>query len=102
MEYTGEKPLDPLTLIVSLDERGQATGRLYEDAGEGFAYRQGFYRLTEFKVRKKEDGFVFSARNLEGRLQQPTRTIEIVLLGDNGTQSFRLNTPSQGEVELKK
>ena len=97
MEYTGEKKLDPLTLIVSLNERGEAVGRLYEDDGDGFAYRQGFYSLTEFKVRKKRDKFFFSMRNAGGRLEQPPRTIEIMLLDENGSQSFQITTPSRGE-----
>jgi alpha-glucosidase len=57
IQHTGEKPLDPLTLIVSLDETGSAIGTLYEDAGDGFGYQRGDYLLTTYVARtEKVDG----------------------------------------------
>jgi alpha-glucosidase len=51
MQYSDEKPLDSLTLEVYPDAGGAASGKLYEDDGISFAYRQGVYRLTEFSFR---------------------------------------------------
>jgi alpha-glucosidase len=48
IQFVGEKPLDPVTLLVCLDEKGQASGQMYEDAGDGFGYQQGEYLLTTY------------------------------------------------------
>jgi alpha-glucosidase len=45
-DYVGQRRMDTLELHVWDD--GSATSELYEDAGEGFAYRQGAFRLTTF------------------------------------------------------
>ena len=39
MEYNTDK----LTLLVNLDPEGKATGRIYEDSGDGFEFRDGQY-----------------------------------------------------------
>jgi alpha-glucosidase len=42
MSYVGERPADPLTLLLyPADGSGETT--LYEDAGNGFAYERGEY-----------------------------------------------------------
>ena len=55
IQNTSEKSLDPLTLLVCLDDSGKASGDLYEDAGEGFGYQKGEYALTHF-VASREGG----------------------------------------------
>jgi alpha-glucosidase len=103
MEYTGEKPLDPLTLIVCTDETGKASGLLYEDAGDGFGYRKGFYRATRFSVRKSASHYFLSVRRLGGDLREPNRMIEVVLLEENGPRTFRVaakTVDSAGEKGL--
>jgi len=49
LQFSGERPLDELTLLVNPGPDGTATGRLYEDDGDGYAYREGSYRITEFR-----------------------------------------------------
>lgn len=48
---TAAAKMDPYTLLVTLDNKGQASGDLYLDDGSSFAYRRGMYahRLFEFK-----------------------------------------------------
>ena len=49
-QYFGDRPdqRDEITLIVHLDANGEATGTLYEDAGEGMEYMMGEYLLINF------------------------------------------------------
>ncbi len=48
VQHTGEISLEALELIVSLDAGGHAEGLLYEDAGDGYGYENGEFRLTRF------------------------------------------------------
>ncbi|KAF9576907.1 hypothetical protein EC968_000032 [Mortierella alpina] len=41
---------DPFTLVIALDSKGEAKGRIYLDDGETFNYEQGDYILREFSV----------------------------------------------------
>ena len=50
MEFTGEKPVDPLTFEVWADDTGAASGSAYEDDGETFAFEQGALRRTRVSV----------------------------------------------------
>ena len=48
---TAAAKMDPYTLLVTLDNKGQASGDLYLDDGSSFAYMRGMYahRVFEFK-----------------------------------------------------
>ncbi|KAH7056572.1 glycosyl hydrolases family 31-domain-containing protein [Linnemannia elongata] len=52
---------DPFTLVIALDSKSEASGRLYLDDGESFNYEKGDYILREFKVSKG----VLSSRKVE-------------------------------------
>lgn len=83
MQYSGEKPLDPLILCVHLDVRGRAEGSLYEDSGEGLGYQKGEFLLTRYGAERKGDELTFSVLSTEGRMARPARTVVYtVLLGD--------------------
>src|SRR6185295_14937015 len=58
MQFVDEAPLDPLTLIVCPDAEFAATGRLYEDAGDGFAFRDGHFRLSTYRARREADHLI--------------------------------------------
>ena len=53
MLYDGAKPLDTLELHVY---PGSATSVLYEDAGDGYGYRSGQYRLTTMRTTSGAKG----------------------------------------------
>ena len=55
MQFTGEKPLDPITLLVALDENGEAMGELYEDEDEGWKFRDGYFLHTTYRAQRDGD-----------------------------------------------
>ena len=53
IQSTAEYTTDSLTLLVNLDDKGQATGMLYVDAGDGYGYKRGEYALYRFTATMK-------------------------------------------------
>jgi alpha-glucosidase len=84
LQHDGERPLDPLTLIVTPDGRGQARGILYEDAGDGHAHEDGFFRQTSYFAFQEEDHITLQPQKPFGRLHAPEREVEVVVLLDRG------------------
>lgn len=85
IQNTTEKSLDPLTLLVCLDAKGQASGKLYEDDGEGFGYRKGDYSLTTYTARREGGKVVVSIGSTEGKRPRPNRTVTIQAIEPSGT-----------------
>lgn len=79
MQYVDEKPLDPLTLLVNLDARGEAAGVLYEDAGDGYGYERGEYLLTIYRVRLEGDLAQVKVERTEGGMPRPARKVHVRL-----------------------
>ena len=95
MQHTGEKPLDPLTLIVSLDRNGSADGWLYEDEGEGFAYKYGRYKITTFAAKRVGKNLLLMSPDHIGLLPDRPRALEVKVLTDSGTQTFQIPSPAR-------
>ena len=76
----------PLTLIVSLDASGRAQGRLYEDAGDGFGYREGDYLLTTYEAVLRDGALEVRVAQEEGRRARADRELRVELLGDAGVE----------------
>ena len=53
-QNTEEYNTDSLTLLVNLDTDNEASGSIYEDAGDGFGYKKGEY--AEYAAKAKLDG----------------------------------------------
>lgn len=88
-EWVGQKPLSPLTLIASLDERGEAAGVLYEDAGDGFGYREGQFRRVHYRARQIGNAVHVWIERTEGNLPRPARELQVLILRDGAPlQSF--------------
>ena len=85
MEYARQAPLNPLELVVRLDDEGRASGVLYEDAGEGFGYREGEYRLIRFDAVREDHVITVSGEVVEGDWDRPNRRIVVRLL-TNGAE----------------
>ena len=81
MQHVGEKPLDPLTLVINPDADGRAVGLLYEDAGEGLGYETGDCRLTRFDATVAHGRATISEHHLEGDRPGARRTTTTIVLG---------------------
>jgi alpha-glucosidase len=99
VEFVGEKPLDPLTLIVSLDAEGKASGTLYEDAGEGFAYREGEFLLTRYEATRVGTTVTVKATTVDGKMARPARGVVVRVLLDNGREAVGRGTDG-GEIRV--
>jgi alpha-glucosidase len=85
MQFVDERPLDRVTLLVYLDARGEASGTLYEDAGDGYGYRSGEYRLTTFHVAQRDGKVALTTSHKGDWLEPAGRSVEVVVVGgDDG------------------
>jgi alpha-glucosidase len=84
VENTHEKMLNPLTLFVSLDADGQASGVLYEDAGDGYGYQQGEYLLTQYQASLSAGVVTVEVHATEGKLTRPERKVAVEVITDSG------------------
>ncbi len=64
VQYTWERPLDPLTLEIYRGAERSFT--LYEDDGETTRYRTGAYVLTPLQVTERAGGLTFAAGEAQG------------------------------------
>jgi alpha-glucosidase len=84
MQHVEEKALDPLTLIVSMDETGVARGTMYEDDMDGYDYLQGDFLLTHYVARRDGDQVVVTVEKAEGQRARPQRGVVVKVLTDAG------------------
>ena len=87
IQHTGERSDDPLSLVVCFDEQGRAEGRFYDDAGDGFGYRDGDYRLATYRATRRADGSVDVQVSVEGRRPAPAdRVVQVLVVEPSGQQ----------------
>lgn len=76
-----EDPIDPITLLVCLDENGLARGDYYMDLGDGFAHRDGdAYRINTYTARSDGQSVAINVERTGGILPQVGRTMIVRLL----------------------
>jgi alpha-glucosidase (family GH31 glycosyl hydrolase) len=87
-QHFGDRPdqRDELTLLIHLDSAGQARGELYEDAGEGWGFREGEFLRTEYTAERDGDRLHIRTRTLEGKMPRPGRTLVARVLLPNGEE----------------
>jgi alpha-glucosidase len=78
-QWTGEKPVDELTLYVYY-KNGAEISRLYEDAGEGYGYREGEYSLKRFETLGENGNFTLK-QHKEGLFGPSYKKVKIYLVG---------------------
>lgn len=80
MNYTGEKPVDPLTLDIYPSSASYY--ELYEDDGLTLDYQHGVYALTKIEYRQNNDFASVDIYSPEGTFQLSDRTLVITLHTD--------------------
>ncbi|MBA4039907.1 MAG: alpha-glucosidase [Planctomyces sp.] len=89
-QFVGQAgPQAPVTLYVSLDQSGRAAGTLYDDAGDGWGFRDGQFLLTTYAAQLAGDGAAVTVtiERAEGSFPRPQRPLRVVVLTDAGTFS---------------
>ena len=97
MNYTGEKPVDPITFNLYPDDKGNASTTLYEDDGISPAYKQGSFRRTTLTATRAGGVFTINIGAAEGSYNPGPRKFSFVIkslggqarsattIADNGT-----------------
>jgi len=88
MNYTGEKPHDPITFNIYPDAKGKASTTLYEDDGSSPAYKQDGFRRTAVTVKRFGRTYFASAGAPEGSYQPGNRRFTFIV-----RTALRLNRP---------
>ena len=94
MQYSNQKPLDPLIVNVFPLADGQSSSyTLYEDAGDSQAYQHGTYALTELHAAEKGSDLTVEIAAAKGTYagMPAARAYEIRLPGDWPPASVTVN-----------
>jgi alpha-glucosidase len=94
MNYVGEKPADPLTLLLH-PAGGSGESILYEDAGNGFAYERGEYSRRSVLCEVGDRKLFVRLGEREGSFVPERRSVHLELRGV-GTRPNRVSV--NGEV----
>jgi alpha-glucosidase len=85
MQFDGERPVDPLTLVVAPDSKGFATGALYEDSGDGYGFETGDYAVHRFEAHLNGRSLTVKGTQAEGIFVSEKRETRVVGLLADGT-----------------
>ncbi|KAF2308919.1 hypothetical protein GH714_024092 [Hevea brasiliensis] len=84
-QHVGEaKFSDYLTVVVALDENGQAKGVLFEDDGDGYEFTKGGYLLTHYVAESRNSVVIVRVSEIEGSWKRPKRRLQVLLLLGGG------------------
>ena len=78
IQSTADYNPDDVSLIISLDATGEATGSLYEDSNDGYEHLHGGYGLTHYRARRVEGQLELTVVGTEGdrpRTNLPAATL---------------------------
>ena len=102
IQNTNEKSLDPLTLIVCLDEKGEAHGTLYWDEGDNWSFKDGNYSFQHFTAIRTADNKVqVKITQKKGKYITENNDMAIVkIITDKGIYQASGNLVEGIEVQL--
>jgi alpha-glucosidase len=101
IQNTTQYSLDSLTLFVSLDQKGEAKGTLYEDAGDGFQYKKRDYLLSGYRAVQTGTTVKVTITANDGNLKPTNRNYKICVVTDKGTFESKWTKGSSISVDLK-
>jgi len=84
--YVGEKPAADITFNIYPDERGSATGNLYEDDGMSPAYKHGRFRRTIVSGRRENGAFSVFVDSSQGQFSPGIRRLRFAVKGEGSTK----------------
>lgn len=84
VQNTNQESLDPLTLYISLDNKGKAVGRFYWDEGDGWSYQQGNYYLATFKAERRGGNVVVKLSDSKGKYRPNISNVVVKVITDQG------------------
>lgn len=100
MQYAGEKPIDPLTLLVCLDDAGKATGTLYEDANDGYGFQKGDYLLSTYTAVREGNTVTVRVSATEGQRARPARNVVVQIVTERGVVEGQGTDGSEIKINL--
>lgn len=101
IQNTTEESLDPLTLIVCLDENGKAHGELYWDTGDGWDFQKKQYCMQKYVAEKQGNSVVVKIAGQDGLMSLKSGNMAIVkVITDNGVRQASGNLTDGIEVKL--
>jgi alpha-glucosidase len=100
MQYTGERPTDPLTIHCYLDAHGQASFTLYEDDGETQAHTRGVFAETHITCQADETGALLEIEERFERYRPRREWYEIVVHLDGRELRGRVGA-GEGRVRVR-
>ncbi|MDP4290912.1 MAG: glycoside hydrolase family 31 protein, partial [Bacteroidota bacterium] len=80
IQNTAKYQTDSLTLFVSLNDKGKATGILYEDANDGFGYKKGEYAVWTFEATTKGNATEITVKQTAGILKTKPKLFKIKVI----------------------
>lgn len=89
LQHTGERHGKTLT-VEHWPAKASSTGELYEDEGDGFAYREGAFLRRTFTSTPSPRGLVVEAR-AEGRWRPAPRALELRVRWDGALRAVRVD-----------
>jgi alpha-glucosidase len=87
MQHDGEKPLEPLTLLVHLNAEGQAMGPLFEDDGTSLNYLQSQCRVAYYQATREGDEVKVRMVRLDGAMGMAKRKLVVRVLLPEGKEA---------------
>ncbi len=83
------KTKQELTLLVVPDTDGNAAGDLYEDAGDGYEYKNGQYCVSSFTASKAGNKIIVSCSGQKGKLAAKSRIVSVEVIVDGKTYTAK-------------
>ena len=103
VQSTVDYRTDSLTLLVCLDERQKAEGKIYSDSGEGFGYQKGEYEVLKFMAQKKgRKNISVNCIHTEGNMTNMNRKYRVGIVSEKGILFSDWTNSSTIVVPLKR